>query len=207
MTGAGMIVLPQGRPPSQLSNVTITPSELETLLEAFEVDTVSQAIPDSILNDSVAVCRTGEIVHFADLHNVYTLTVPDSLEQALADSLAQQPGIAFAEVGHGIALQEVVPNDSLFYLQWALRNTGQSGGQPGEDIQATRAWELTTGSSSVRIGIVDEGVYAHHPDLEGKVSGDSWVSAHGTLVAGWIGVRRSLASTLATTIRISAMPS
>src|SRR5262249_39669468 len=62
-----------------------------------------------------------------------------------------------------------VPNDPLFGSQWDLRNTGQFiGGQfgtPGADISATAAWNLTTGSQSVVVGVIDSGIDMDHPDL------------------------------------------
>jgi subtilisin family serine protease len=62
-----------------------------------------------------------------------------------------------------------LPNDPLFGSQWDLRNTGQFiGGQfgtPGADINATAAWNLTTGSQSVVVGVIDSGINLDHPDL------------------------------------------
>ena len=58
-----------------------------------------------------------------------------------------------------------VPNDYFFPQQWALLNTGQTGGTPGADIRATEAWDLSTGSSDVVIGILDSGIDSTHPDL------------------------------------------
>ena len=109
-----------------------------------------------------------------------------------------------------------VPNDPMFGQQWALQNTGQTVldpahpsslppdfGPAGDDINATGAWDLTTGSRSVDVGIVDNGVASTHPDLAPNVaanrggntfSGGSTEpdapaddSFHGTHVAGIIG--------------------
>jgi RHS repeat-associated protein len=60
---------------------------------------------------------------------------------------------------------ELVPNDSRFAEQWALRNTGQSGGQFGADINVTAAWQTTTGSLSTVIAVIDSGIDFTHPDL------------------------------------------
>jgi hypothetical protein len=56
-------------------------------------------------------------------------------------------------------------NDTYFSDQWGLNNTGQYGGTIGIDIKATQAWNITTGSSSVKIAILDSGVDLWHPDL------------------------------------------
>ena len=61
------------------------------------------------------------------------------------------------------------PNDSRFSEQWGMHNTGQTGGSPDVDIDAPEAWELTTSSSSVVVGIVDTGISYNHPDLAANV--------------------------------------
>ena len=59
-----------------------------------------------------------------------------------------------------------VPNDTYFSQQWALNNTAQGGkGIAGKDIRAVPAWDITRGSSSITIAIIDEGVDYSHPDL------------------------------------------
>jgi subtilisin family serine protease len=56
-------------------------------------------------------------------------------------------------------------NDIYFSNQWGLNNTGQYGGTNGIDIKATQAWNITTGSSNVKIAILDSGVDLLHSDL------------------------------------------
>jgi subtilisin family serine protease len=72
-----------------------------------------------------------------------------------------------------------VPNDPSFTDQWGLRNTGQSGGSRGGDIAAVSAWDVTTGSRSVVVAVIDSGFDYTHPDLAanawrnpGEVPGD-----------------------------------
>src|SRR5262249_43903516 len=63
----------------------------------------------------------------------------------------------------------VVPNDPEFPNLWGLQNTGQNGGVPGADVSATRAWGLSTGSSSILVAIIDTGIDYNHPDLAANV--------------------------------------
>lgn len=68
------------------------------------------------------------------------------------------------------------PNDPYFLdgHQWALHNTGQvpPGGTADEDIDAPEAWNITRGSSSQIIAILDSGIPMwaggglSHPDLD-----------------------------------------
>jgi hypothetical protein len=68
-----------------------------------------------------------------------------------------------------------IPNDPRFGEQWGLNNTGQfvpdpvfppgQNGTPDDDIDAPEAWDLTTGSSSIVVGVIDSGIDYTHPDL------------------------------------------
>ncbi len=57
------------------------------------------------------------------------------------------------------------PQDPLFSEQWALDNHGQSGGKEGADINAARAWSVTSGSDEVVVAVIDTGVDYSHTDL------------------------------------------
>jgi len=57
------------------------------------------------------------------------------------------------------------PNDPHYPQQWGHKNTTQTGGTAGIDIDAELAWGLTTGSEDLVIGVVDSGVLSSHPDL------------------------------------------
>jgi len=62
---------------------------------------------------------------------------------------------------------QAVPSDAAFGdgRLWGLHNTGQSGGTPDADIDAPEAWDITTGSPSVIVGVVDTGIRYTHQDL------------------------------------------
>ncbi len=64
---------------------------------------------------------------------------------------------------------QALPNDTSFGSLWGLNNTGQSGGRADADIDAPEAWNITTGSSSVVVGVIDTGVDYTHPDLQANI--------------------------------------
>lgn len=58
-----------------------------------------------------------------------------------------------------------VPNDASFADQWNLRNTGQKSGTVAADVNAARAWDVTTGSRRFSVAVMDSGIDYKHPDL------------------------------------------
>jgi subtilisin family serine protease len=83
--------------------------------------------------------------------------------------LRQDPDVEYVARDRWIGLTSTVPNDPLFGNQYNLLNTGQSSGTPGADIQATSAWDVTTGSASVIVAVSDTGCQIDHPDLASRL--------------------------------------
>lgn len=80
--------------------------------------------------------------------------------------------LAISLSANGIALTaSAVPNDSMFGSQWGHSNTGQQirngSGTQGIDANILNAWDITNGSSSVIVGILDTGIDINHEDLSG----------------------------------------
>jgi subtilisin family serine protease len=88
-------------------------------------------------------------------------------EAALA-RLAGHPLVEYAEPNY-ILTADRLPDDPRLDEQYAWYNTGQTGGVPGADIDARRAWNITTGSRDVLVAVIDSGIDASHPDLAANV--------------------------------------
>jgi len=93
-----------------------------------------------------------------------------------ANRLARLPGVRWAEpdfiftayaaaAPSALAASAGPPNDPRFAEQWGLENTGQLGGAPGVDLNATEAWAVTLGDPAAPVVIFDVGVEPNHPDL------------------------------------------
>lgn len=116
--------------------------------------------------------------------------------------------------------------DPLFADQWYLENR-RIDGRPFADVNAMRAWQVTTGRRSVVVAVIDDGVAADHDDLEGKLvsgydaydqDGDPsphpW-DGHGTAVAGIVaavagnrhGIKGMAPNVTVAAVRVYAYPS
>ncbi len=122
---------------------------------------------------------------------------------AAVQAYQKNPNVLYAEP-NSISYLAATPNDPAFDPnQWGLYNHGQTvqgtTGTAGADINARAAWDTTTGSSAVKVGIVDSGIDYGHPDLAANIdtadshnfpansSDASDDQGHGTFVAGVIG--------------------
>lgn len=162
-------------------------------------DTVSAREAEALLADLIR----GEIEdrNYANMPGVYRMKVDsrngfEVLE--LANSLATLPEVRFAESDMIMTARRMLtPNDPYFSLLWGLHNTGQSGGTPDMDVDAPEAWDISTGDSSIKVVILDDGVEQDHPDIN-QLSGWDFTGQgtgggpgnqcdnHGTAVAGCV---------------------
>ncbi len=189
MFKSGIVSLPDGRDRANLDEATL-PTPLRTLLKAFDAQEIAKGIPEFQRSDTLRVLPDGRLFKVPDYTNLFVITLPTGLQrEALVDSLVRFPIVVSAEKNQRAILRETIPNDTHFQArQWNLKNTGQFGGTPGADVKATFAWDITKGSTSVILGILDYGIQSGHLDLQGKVSGDAGYSvSHGTHVAGIAG--------------------
>ncbi len=65
------------------------------------------------------------------------------------------------------------PDDNYYFMQWSLENNGTfpswNLGTPDADIDMETAWDITQGSSSVTVGILDTGLKLDHPEFEDRI--------------------------------------
>ena len=114
------------------------------------------------------------------MRGYYTLSIPT--EQDIFQTIENFNSleeVMFAEPSSvGFDDELYIPDDSEFNRQWALNNTGQTGGRTGADVRASEAWDIERGDPEVVIAIIDTGVALNHPDLEANLlsrpSGEDW---------------------------------
>jgi hypothetical protein len=95
-------------------------------------------------------------------------------ETELLEWLRRQPEVREAQFNHLLEHRgsplELLPNDPFFAQQWHLRNDGSTGGLVGADLEASLAWENSTGGLSamgdtIVLAVIDRGIDQFHPDL------------------------------------------
>lgn len=100
------------------------------------------------------------------------LNLPKSQENALKaltldmiKRLRMDPDIEYAEPNF-IRKPSLVPNDEFYSLQWHYQL-----------INLPQAWDITTGSNSVIVAVIDTGVLLNHPDLSSRlIAGYDFIS-------------------------------
>jgi hypothetical protein len=95
---------------------------------------------------------------------IVDLIIPDGDPTDWCELVFRTGLVRYAEVAtYGVF--NISPNDTFYSQQWALHNTGQTGGTPGADVDAEAAWDIETGNPAIVVGVLDSGTAVGHPDL------------------------------------------
>ncbi len=163
---------------------SIGSKQLHSALISTNVIKIGRAFPQWATKDSVVVRSDGEKINAPAFHRIFIVTFESegAAENAIS-VLSKLPSVKFAE-RHS---EPVLDNDPSYLdgAQWYLANDGRLGGVVGADINVEDAWGIFTGSSVVKIAIIDSGIDLAHDEFIGRVTGDAQNGHyHGTLVAG-----------------------
>jgi len=120
------------------------------------------------LTSVIAALKNNPDIEFAEPNYIYSVNPIKGDKSASLKKLLKSPFTDFTAS---------TPDDPDFGKLWGLRNTGSnepkgSVGVEGNDVNALKAWDITTGSRAVKIAVIDTGVDYNHPDLKGNM----WVN-------------------------------
>jgi len=111
-------------------------------------------------NQKVSVLETNNTLGFMRLKTPAGKSVED-----MVAIYSRNPNVEYAEPNF-IVTAYMVPNDEYYHYQWHLYNSTYGG------INMEEAWDISTGSSSVIVAVIDTGVayedydiYRQAPDL------------------------------------------
>jgi hypothetical protein len=138
---------------------------------ALYVTMPAQDIDEYAIRDQYIVQLNGGIdgakffTAYPDMHIMKCLSknmniwLIQSNTNGVLTKLKTNPSVKVAQYNHGHVVQRsIIPNDSLFNLQWNMLNTAH----PGADISATQAWQLnhsnlTQLGDTIVIAVIDGG--------------------------------------------------
>lgn len=102
-----------------------------------------------------------------DANMVVVQRPPIETQSSSVTLMAQNDFVEYVEPNY-IYRALALPNDTSFGKQWGLKSSLSNG----IDIGAEAAWDVTTGSEQIIVGIIDSGVDLSHPELKGNL----WVN-------------------------------
>ena len=113
--------------------------------------------------------QTETIRHF-DFIGLYHLRLPKNLSVTEAIEILQEhPFVEYVAPNSLHYLDATAPNDPFGTMLWGLHNYGQYWGTPDADIDAPEAWDISTGSPSIVVAVIDSGVDLDHDDLAANI--------------------------------------
>ncbi len=107
-----------------------------------------------------------------DLSRIYKFKIDDNaIIKDVINELKKDPNVEYAEPNYLVS-PTLIPNDPYFSTtttainQWYLNNPGnRTGYVKGADIKALDSWNISRGSTSIVVAVLDSGIYYKHPDL------------------------------------------
>lgn len=163
----------QGTPTDNLANQQKLKSKFKILKEEKIFETSGEKV-------------LGAATQKDPLSNYYLLKSSQLDVNRAKEEFAKDKTVEFAEPNYIYHIM-ITPNDPYFSQLWGM-----------EKIQAPAAWDVTTGSESVIVAVVDTGINYNHEDFDPSliIKGPNYAygtsdpmddNGHGTHVAGTIG--------------------
>lgn len=164
---------------AELANLNTSFQEVIDYLKPYGNIVFVKVFPGVEWGDTLTTNKIGQLVKIHDLSQFYKVIFPEPIKLwETIYELRSLPGIEHADPVPMLA-SDITPDDLHGEgNQWNLTK-----------VNATSAWDVTTGDDAIKIAIIDQGVDDNHPDLANKLTGgeSGYSGDHGTKVAGVAG--------------------
>ncbi|WP_070136904.1 S8 family serine peptidase [Crocinitomix algicola] len=145
------------------------------LLVQFAPNTNTTEFKRSFEHDHQTVIKS--IHQLSDVANIYRIKFNNSEVNLdlLIRKLRPYSSVGIIQKNHYVSNRETIPSDELFTEQWAHKNTGLDGGHVDADIDATDAWDITTGgltthNDTIVVCVLEgAGIEITHTDLSPNI--------------------------------------
>lgn len=159
---------PEARPTNQLI-IKFT----NEIAEAQLLSGRSEALPELSAAAGVSLAYAHPMSLDAHVLRLPAMTPLKAVEE-MAANLSRLDGVLYAEPDRILSLDanafqtpyipDLVPNDTRWNDMWHLRYVAGSS----EGVNLVPAWDISTGSASTVVAVIDTGILAHN-DLAGKI--------------------------------------
>ncbi len=121
------------------------------------------------LDPEIETTSGGELIFKIGTSRAAAMAAGDLRAETLAsvEAMAANPDVEYAEPNYILRIV-AAPDDTRFPEQWHYRTHGGGTGASPGGIGLTEAWEVTTGSPSVVVAVIDTGILPNHPDIVGS---------------------------------------
>ncbi|NIA29396.1 MAG: S8 family serine peptidase [Actinobacteria bacterium] len=164
-----------------LSDIPQNFSDIRNYFSKFGNIQFEQVFKGTKYGDTQRSSLRGDIVTVPELSQHFRVIFPEAVE--MWKTIREIRNLSEVESADppGLAISHLTPNDlHKEGNQWYLTK-----------INAENAWDITTGSTNIKVAVIDVGVNRYHSDLVDKCEGGEWTMSgdHGTMVAGVIGAK------------------
>lgn len=151
----------------QLQN---SPSSLVYLTDQITVQFAPQVSAETIaqLTSAMGLQQTKPVEGIPNTYVFETTAAARENPVKITNRLMQRSEVLTAEPNVVIKTQpHYRPRDPVYPKQWHLNHTGGSQLAPNSHVFAEQAWDITRGSRSIVVAIMDDSVDVNHPDFQG----------------------------------------
>ncbi len=159
----------QNRPEYVPGQVLIKMKQGKSTNHKSALKTRMGAAKHRLLHNNIEVWHIDESKHKADIEQVIQQYCDHPDIEYIEPNYYYYPADAHYYESCMEDPQNTTPNDPDYALQWGLHNTGQTGGTADADIDAPEAWDIATGSPSVKVAVLDSGIDWTHEDLSENI--------------------------------------